>query len=681
MEQGMISRVIEAKPEELRVFLEEAAGVSKYRERRRETELRLTDTRENLLRVDDIRQELDKQLEHLSAQAEVAGRYHELQGRLTTTQSLMWLLRRQEAAAQRVRHGREIERLGVELEAETARLRETERQLEEMRTRHFRASDEVHAAQGAFYEANADTSRLEQEIAHCRESRQRVEREIAELNAQLARDEEQRAAAQKSLAGWGEELARAAAQMAQRDAALRAETEKLPLAEEACRAARGRHDELQRASAETAQALQVEYANRAHARQLLDHLAQRAERLNEERGSLQAPDTAQRALLTDEIASVDTALREMRAGLNAQEDELPQSEQALRDRSAILEAATQRIAGMEARLQTLAQLQERLERGAGAEGWLTRQGLAGARRLWQDIRIEPGWEDALEAVLRERLNGIALPELGATQRWFEDTPPAKTAFYAPGQEPASTRSAYLGCEPLSSYVACQEPRLEAIVAEWLHGVYIVPDAAKGLAQRILLPAGTLLVTREGHLFTRHSVSFHAPDTELHGVLTRQREIEELTALIAAAHAELAGLRQVARSAQDDIEQRRGALDELRERIDNEQQRQHALQLEALRLSGESERIARRAEQIALDLAEIEGQAAEADARHQTSAVAILRLEGRTGAGARTGRAGRRPVLKRRRAPWGCSATRCSLRGMLPSFPDFIINPALLKSTR
>src|ERR1043165_6808775 len=101
IEQGMISRVIEAKPEDLRVFLEEAAGVSKYRERRRETELRLADTRDNLLRVEDIRQELDKQLEHLTAQAEVATRYHELQGRLKTSQGLLWLLRKQEAAAQR----------------------------------------------------------------------------------------------------------------------------------------------------------------------------------------------------------------------------------------------------------------------------------------------------------------------------------------------------------------------------------------------------------------------------------------------------------------------------------------------------------------------------------------------------------------------------------------------------
>src|SRR6476660_5895596 len=103
-EQGMISRIIEAKPEELRIFLEEAAGVSKYRERRRETELRLADTRENLLRVEDIRMELDKQLEHLRAQAEVARQYHSLQEQLHLAQNLFWLQKKRESANARERH-------------------------------------------------------------------------------------------------------------------------------------------------------------------------------------------------------------------------------------------------------------------------------------------------------------------------------------------------------------------------------------------------------------------------------------------------------------------------------------------------------------------------------------------------------------------------------------------------
>ncbi|MGH8731686.1 MAG: chromosome segregation SMC family protein, partial [Burkholderiales bacterium] len=116
IEQGMISRIIEARPEDLRSFLEEAAGVSKYRERRRETELRLEDTRKNLLRVDDILRELGAQLEHLESQAERAGRYRELEAELKRTQHTLWLLRKRDAAAQRARIGRDIEATGVELE-------------------------------------------------------------------------------------------------------------------------------------------------------------------------------------------------------------------------------------------------------------------------------------------------------------------------------------------------------------------------------------------------------------------------------------------------------------------------------------------------------------------------------------------------------------------------------------
>ena len=626
MEQGMISRVIEAKPEELRVFLEEAAGVSKYRERRRETELRLADTRDNLLRVDDIRQELERQLEHLAAQAEVAARYNELQARLTTTQNLVWLLRRQEAAAQRARHGREIERLGVELEAGTAALREAERQLEELRTEHYRASDTVHAAQGAYYEVNAETSRIEQEIAHCRDSRQRVERERAELMAQRDRDAEQRVAAEASLAAWQEDLERAAAQSAARAEALQGETGKLPVAEEAYRATRMRYDESQRTAAAAAQALQVEHANRAHAQQLLDQFELRAERLREERGSLVVPDEAASARLRDEIAAAEAGLLALRAELVAEDEALPRAEQQLRERNAALEAATQRIAGMEARLSTLAQLQERLARGAGMDDWLGRHGLAGARRLWQDIRIKDGWEDALEAVLRERLNGIALADLADAARWFEDVPPGKAAFYHPAQSPAAGAPSPAGLAPLAAFVSCGDEGMGAVIAEWLHQVYVVADAATGFSAREMLEPGAMLVTREGHVITRRSVSFHAPDTELHGVLTRQREIEELTGSLAAGRDVLAQLRQAVGEAESDIGERRLRLDELRNRIDAEQRNQHVLQLESLRLTGEADRVARRIEQVGGELTEISGYLADAETRRDAALQAIARLE-------------------------------------------------------
>ncbi len=141
IEQGMISRVIEAKPDELRVFLEEAAGISRYKERRRETEHRLADTRENLARVTDIRLELGAQIEKLDAQAKVATRYQEFQAELQLKQQLLWFLRRRDAAAERERHAQEIARQANELEARTATLREVESRVETARAAHYRDGD------------------------------------------------------------------------------------------------------------------------------------------------------------------------------------------------------------------------------------------------------------------------------------------------------------------------------------------------------------------------------------------------------------------------------------------------------------------------------------------------------------------------------------------------------------
>jgi chromosome segregation protein len=629
IEQGMITRVIEAKPEELRVFLEEAAGVSKYRERRRETELRLADTRENLLRVEDIRQELAQQIEHLQAQAEVAKRYHDLQERLRTAQGLLWLLRKQEAAAARARCARELERLALELEAGTARLRETERRLEALRVQHQQVADALHAAQGAYYEANAETARLEQEIAHQRENRSRVEREIAELEAQLARDRDQLAAAQASLVQWQEELGRARERLTRCEAAAAEEADKLPVAEEAFRATRNRYEALQRALAQCEQALEVEQTKLVHATQWLEQLAQRAQRLHEERRAQPVPDATRLAELRLAIAREEAALSAAREQLACCEQELPLAENTQRERDAALEAAGQRVAALQARLNALVQLQQRLARGAGTEEWIERHGLARARRAWQGMRIEGGWEDALEAVLRERLDAIALDELGQAARWFAEPPPAKLALYVPGLPDSPPEAPPTGLEPLLRYVRCHDAGLQAVLAEWLWGVYVVSDPEAAFAARGHLPAGAILVTREGHIVTRHGVSFHAPDSELHGVLSRQREIEELERALQEESAGLALLREAAAAAGSRVEEQRARMDELRAAIAGLQQRHHALQLEALQLAGLEERIRQRAQRIAEELAEIGSQQSAAAASQSAAQARIAELRVQT----------------------------------------------------
>jgi chromosome segregation protein len=623
IEQGMISRVIEAKPEELRVFLEEAAGVSKYRERRRETELRLKDTRENLLRVDDIRQELDKQIEHLQAQAEVARRYHALQGDLQKTQSLLWLTRKQEAAATRNRHAREIERLGIELESETAKLREAEKRLEDMRAEHYRASDAMHAAQGALYEANAEVARLEQQIAHVRDNRSRIEQQLATLGAQLDQSQSQLTGAHASLEAWRAEKARAEAEVAVCAERLAQESEKLPVAEETYRATLNRRDELQRELAGLEQSSQVEQTKLAHSERLLEQLAQRTERLREEQATLEVPDSEAMARTQAEMQALDGTLQSQRGMLAEKEDLLPRLEEALKSRNDALDAATQNLTAIEARIEALQQLQDRLARGAEMAEWLASRGLDRAPRLWQGISIEPGWEDALEAVLRERLNGIAVDQLERSASWLSDSPPGKmTVVDISGAEEPALQGSMQGCAPLLSYVTCRDARLREALAEWLHDVFVVSDAGAGMALRAHLSGGALLVAREGHVFTRHSVSFHAPDSELHGVLSRQREIEALQATIESERAERDRLAAQVAEVEGAIEARKSELASLRASIHMAQEKHHGLQMEALRLSEQAQRLTQRGEQISAELQEVDQQTA-AEREHRATAAANL----------------------------------------------------------
>ena len=280
IEQGMISRVIEAKPEELRVFLEEAAGISKYKERRRETENRLSDTKENLARVTDIRIELGSQIEKLEAQAEVASRYKELQADLQLKQQLLWYLRRRDAASERERHARDIAKTSNELEAETAKLREVESRLESARADHYKAGDSMNAAQAALYGANAEVARHESELRHVEETRQRLENQHTERRIQLGSWREQRSQLTQALHMWAARAGTAKQRVEETQGRLAAESAKLPQAEQSFRSAQERLADARSQLVQAESRLQLEQSNLAHLERNTQALSGRA------RGSL-----------------------------------------------------------------------------------------------------------------------------------------------------------------------------------------------------------------------------------------------------------------------------------------------------------------------------------------------------------------------------------------------------------
>jgi chromosome segregation protein len=608
IEQGTISRIIDAKPEELRVFLEEAAGVSRYRERRRETENRLSDARQNLARVDDIRLELERQIERLTAQAAVAAQFQELTGSLTAAQNLLWYLRRGEASAQRERQQREVERLSIELETETARLREIEKRLTETRDGQQVANETARVAQGELYEANAEVARLEQQITYLRDTRARVEAQLEQARARHAQMKSQHDTGLASLEQWRSEAQTAQVQAESARANANHEAGLLPQAEAAAADAQARVTEAERALAQAEQLWQVEETRRGSSQRLIEQLGQRGERLAAERSGLALPDRQAINLLQGALTTLGSELTEMMSGAAGAEQRLAQGEAASRDARAAVDAAGRELTQVQARRDALEQLQSRLANAQATRDWAARHGLSNARRLWQGLRIEDGWENALEAVLRERLNAFAVERIDAGANWLGEMPGAKVAVYELEAGVATTGSLGVLGRPLRELVTCDDTRTAPVLADWLSQVFVAASLADGLRLRERLPAGATLVTREGHLLSRSSVVFYAPDSEVHGVLSRQREIESLAAQIEALSARLAQARERDVEATEAVAGARRELSEKRRLADELRQNQHSTQMQFVRQTEQADRVEQR-------IAQIDREAAEVGAEH------------------------------------------------------------------
>jgi chromosome segregation protein len=605
--QGMISRIIEAKPEDLRMFLEEAAGVSKYRERRKETENRLGDARENLLRVDDIRNELDGQIGRLETQAEVARQYRELQLQLVRRQNLLWLKKRNAARADAQRLGREIESGSTRLEAETAQLRELETRIEHSREAHFGASDSLHAAQAEMYAAKAEVGRIESEIAHMREARLRLETRLAQLSVEEAHWRQQQNDLEQERIRWLALQENVKSRVGGSDARLAEAVARLPGAEESVQAVGAALTEARRAHNEAEQGARLAEADRAHAARALENLALRRRRLEEERDALPQPQLEQLAAAREAVAIGESKLAEAQQRLTSLQGSVPELEMQLRAARERLQTAHRQLTESRARHDALQQLQRRVQQNGEIGDWLQRQGLAAAKPLWQSIEVEAGWETAVEAVLRERLAAVAVDAQQAG-RALAEPPPIMFAMALPGPAAAGPTAG----NSLRSKVRCAEPVLSAVLDEWLGSVRAAEDLAPLLGDHSKVN-GDVYVNQAGHLLSAHGLVLHVPDARTHGVIERQREIAELD--LAAQRRQEDEL--LAREAQSHAEERLADQQEqlvaARRAVQEIQHQLHAAQVEALKLNQLQTRFEERAAQIAHDLGEIDrGEQSERD---------------------------------------------------------------------
>ncbi|HXD07935.1 MAG TPA: chromosome segregation protein SMC, partial [Burkholderiaceae bacterium] len=622
--QGTISRIIESKPEELRMFLEEAAGVSKYKERRRETENRLKDTRENLTRVEDILRELNSNLDKLEKQAEVASQYRGLQEQGTLRLHQLWFLRHRDAASEEERVKKAAAEALNALESRMAELRHVEAELEHVRQAHYEASDSLHTAQGSLAEAALEVSRLEERIRYVVEGRQRAEQRLAELSGQNANWAERRTQALSELDEVAAQIAMADEQAEVLAAQAEEQSGALPNVEDAVRAAQAKANEQRGKAAQVQQQIQLLAAESRSIDEQSRSFTQRRERLAAERGQLAAPDDARLQQLRQQLAGAEEAQAIADERLHELTESVPALDDERRTRQEQVNTEAGKQADLNARLEALRALQEKVQTEGKLKPWLAKHGLDGLSGLWTRIHIETGWETALESALRERLNALEVGRMETVRAFENDPPPAKLAFYTPPGSAIANTHATL--PRLSELLKVNDTGLKALLNDWLEGVYTAASLDEALASRGRLTHGEVIMTKAGHAVSQFAVAFHAPDSEQAGMLARAQEIENLDKQVRAQGFIVEEARSALVRAEAAYTDASSRLVVARREAAESQTRTHQLQVEVLRLSQLAEQTSSRRAQIEGELSEVDASLDELQERRATGEARFEELD-------------------------------------------------------
>jgi len=606
--QGTINRILEAKPEELRVFLEEAAGVSKYKERRKETASRLEDTKENLVRVEDILRELDQQVTRLEKQATVAERHAELSAAMKSQQQLLWFVRQTEAGKEQERHANGIRDTQVSLEEQTAKMRHVETELETMRTEQYALQDKVSQAQGDLYQTNADVSQVESQIRYVQEARQRLQQQSQDLLAQLQRWTVQETDAAQAQRTAEHELSLAAEKEQTLIADLSGLQEQMPAREEAYQIhARELNDARENLASIDQRLASLGERVKAITSQV-EELKGRDTRLEAELAGMRRPDAEALQMAIDRHAMAQRKLDEARQKAGEAQQRVPAADEARNTAQQQIQSANQELAQTEAKLTALTALQASVQAQGKIGPWLESKGLKKSKRLWQELKVESGWESALESVLRERLAAVTAKSVQETLALAKDAPPSRLAILLTEDISPAHTTVPADFSPLLTRVqSAGAPRVAAVLQEWLDNIYIANSIEDALHRREKLPAGGAFVTQQGHLVSRVGVQLYAADSEQAGMLARAQEMEGLEKQLRAQkliQSELQGeLDQCAanyQAAHQAAEQARVAAEQAVQEV-------HSFEVERMQLTQAEEKYSQRAEQIQGELSELRQQ--------------------------------------------------------------------------
>ena len=634
IEQGKIGQILSARPTDRRQLIEEAAGVTKYKSRRRAAELKLEAAQQNLTRVDDIVFEVEKQRGTLKRQAAKARRYRRLREELRRWEKVQFAARYRllgeaiESTRTRLADAREREAIAA------AHVAEVEATLERLRLELTEADGRTTAARETAHATELEIGRLQQQIAFDKQQVDGLAVAAADIEAEVMALDARREPARLELESRREAAARATVE---RD--LAAETLR---GEEAVYADLHRNIEGLEADVEAARSEVFAAVNAATAlRHAMEHAGAARVRIAEQIGRLDVERTDLRIQTERAAREQRDAEQSMRSAGEAMESvRLDRASQELAlaaargDRETMAQefrAREREVAGIVARLKSLEELDAaRAEYGDGARLVLAESGddVAQLGSVADFLDVDGGYERAVEACLGELLQHVVVhshEHAAAGLRFARARNAGRVGFLIAGASPASVDAAAPapGLTPLSGVVRTTGPGADAIAAA-IASISIAPDYDS--ARDAAVASSAPIVTRDGEVFRGPNLVEGGARAEARGILTTRSEIKQLRersdvegAAVDRLREELAALDITIASIESSILSLQGELHRLEKAV-------VGFDLQVANAAATVERITRKEEQIATEFGTLGDELRTAEARQEEARESIARIQ-------------------------------------------------------
>ena len=556
IEQGMVSRLIESRPEDLRFFIEDAAGISKYKERRRETENRVKRTRENLERLTDLRDELGRQLQHLHRQAQAAEKYGEFkqQERAMTAQhnALRWKALNDELQIKQAAIGE----LDIRIEATIAQQRSIDAQIEKHLVDNSEFNDQLSEIQGRYYSLGSDIARIEQSIEHHIERVTQLKRDLAETQQGYGVTQGELESDVSKVTSLEAELRIIEPKLEEAQAVEEESAFALEEADERMQQWQQEWDEFNRRAEEPRQIAEVEQSRIQQLEKIVERGLDRKARLQEEKNALgDNPEQDVIDELSIQVSHLEEQLELHQSSHSELADEIEQERSRVQAIASDLDRARSELQSLKGRAASLEALQKAAlgRNNEGLNRWLQSRNLSQHKRLGESIRVASGYESAVEAVLGDNLQSICVEHIDNVETLLKELPAGLLSLVDMGVI-SDKPSAASGRMLLSARI---ESSWDS--AALLAGIYVADDLSAALSLRASLTAGESIVTRQGVWLGKSWIRVRKATDENAGLLERKGEItrlEENLGLQQSRVDDLIEKQTLSRQALRDIESRR-----------------------------------------------------------------------------------------------------------------------------